>query len=207
MGFGGNVKLWYPGPARCGLSVQLLVPSTALVLINSPNFSGEEKRFNRPVLYGAPLPGAGSRELQRHGPPSLMSSAWELSLTISLLQHLNPAAELGFQVVLNGSIAASLQAAVGIPPTRLPVSIKRVYVSCGALRLRTSTWLLDFHKYEVPSLFFFGAKLFNSRRRAQEIPSSARQQLFLTLAPWLRRRLRLARTVKPSPALTLSRPI
>lgn len=48
--FGGNVKLQYQGPALCRLSVQRTVPSRPLVLINSPDSSGKEERFNRPAL-------------------------------------------------------------------------------------------------------------------------------------------------------------
>lgn len=46
----GGFKLWYLRPDQSSLSVYWVVPSRALVLINSPESLGKEEHFNRPSL-------------------------------------------------------------------------------------------------------------------------------------------------------------
>lgn len=60
-------------------------------------------RGRRSILIGLLYSGLscqepGSQELKCHGPHSLMSSTWEPILTISLLQHVKPAAWLRFHL-------------------------------------------------------------------------------------------------------------
>lgn len=147
-----------------------MVPSRALVLINPLIPRGRRSVLIGLLYSGLSCQEPGSQELNCHGPHSLMSSTWELSLTISLLQHLKPAAWLRFHLhsrlpswvrfgyswtrVLQPAFKPNpvLLSRLGAPSLSLCFLCQYVYVGSRAKRYRTSSQL-HFQEYQVPFLF------------------------------------------------------